>query len=298
MRFYSNGKLLITGEYVILDGALSLAVPALLGQSLEVTDNESKHIKWLSKNSDGRVWFNCTIRIDNLKVEKTSSNEISNKLSQIIKVIREEYPNFLNKSGSDITSQLTFNKEWGLGSSSTLISNLSQLAKIDPYELNNRIFNGSGYDIACAKSESPLLYRLIKNKRDIEKVSFRPIFHEKIYFVYLNTKQNSLNEIRKYKDLDPSITLISEISDITKELLKCSTLNNFNLLIHSHEQIISKLISKKPIKQELFKDFRGEIKSLGAWGGDFIMASSDEDPSNYFKNKGFNTVLKYGDLLF
>jgi mevalonate kinase len=298
MRFYSNGKLLITGEYVILDGALSLAVPALLGQSLEVTDNESKHIKWLSKNSDGRVWFNCTIRIDNLKVEKTSSNEISNKLSEIIKVIREEYPNFLNKSGSDITSQLTFNKEWGLGSSSTLISNLSQLAKIDPYELNNRIFNGSGYDIACAKSESPLLYRLIKNKRDIEKVSFRPIFHEKIYFVYLNTKQNSLNEIRKYKDLDPSITLISEISDITKELLKCSTLNNFNLLIHSHEQIISKLISKKPIKQELFKDFRGEIKSLGAWGGDFIMASSDEDPSNYFKNKGFNTVLKYGDLLF
>mgnify|MGYP001259775477 FL=1 len=114
----------------------------------------------------------------------------------------------------------------------------------------------------------------------------------------MNTKQNSLNEIRKYKDLNPSNSLINEISDITKKLLKCSTVKNFNLLIHSHEQIISKLISKKPIKQELFKDFRGEIKSLGAWGGDFIMASSDEDPSNYFKNKGFNTILKYGDLLF
>lgn len=297
MRFYSNGKLLITGEYVILDGALSLAVPSLLGQSLEVTNNESKHIKWLSKNSDGRVWFNCTIRIDSLKVEKTSSNDISNKLTDIIKVIREVNPTFLNKSGLDITSELTFDKDWGLGSSSTLISNLSQLARIDPYELNNRIFNGSGYDIACAKSESPLLYRLIKNERDIEKVSFRPIFHEKIYFVYLNTKQNSLNEIRKYKDLNPSNSLINEISDITKKLLKCSTLKNFNLLIHSHEQIISKLISKKPIKQELFKDFRGEIKSLGAWGGDFIMASSDKDPSNYFKNKGYNTILKYGDLL-
>ena len=298
MRFYSNGKLLITGEYVILDGALSLAVPSFLGQSLEVTNNESKHIKWLSKNSDGRVWFNCTIKIDSLKVENTSSNEISNKLTDIIKVIREVNPNFLNKSGIDITSELTFDKNWGLGSSSTLISNLSQFARIDPYVLNNRIFEGSGYDIACAKSESPLLYRLIKNERDIEKVSFRPIFHEKIYFVYLNTKQNSLNEIRKYKDLNPSNSLITEISDITKKLLKCSTLKNFNLLIHSHEQIISKLISKKPIKQELFKDFRGEIKSLGAWGGDFIMASSDEDPSNYFKNKGFNIILKYGDLLF
>ena len=66
-----------------------------------------------------------------------------------------------------VTSELTFDKDWGLGSSSTLISNLSQLARIDPYELNNRVFNGSGYDIACAKSESPLLYRLIKNERDI-----------------------------------------------------------------------------------------------------------------------------------
>ena len=297
MRFYSNGKLLITGEYVILDGALSLAVPALLGQSLEVTDNESKHIKWLSKNSDGRVWFNCIIRIDSLKVEKTSSNDISNKLTDIIKVIREVNPTFVNKSGLDITSELTFDKDWGLGSSSTLISNLSQLARIDPYELNNRIFNGSGYDIACAKSESPLLYRLIKNERNIEKVCFRPIFHEKIYFVYLNTKQNSLTEIRKYKNLNPSNTLISEVSDITKKLLKSSDLKNFNDLIHSHEKVISKLISKQPIKQELFKDFRGEIKSLGAWGGDFIMASCDEDPSSYFKNKGFNTILKYSDLL-
>ena len=297
MRFYSNGKLLITGEYVILDGALSLAVPSILGQSLEVTNNESKHIKWLSKNSDGRVWFNCTIRIDSLKVEKTSSNEISNKLKNIIKVIREVNPNFLNKSGLDITSELTFDKDWGLGSSSTLISNLSQFAEIDPYELNKRIFNGSGYDIACAKSESPLLYKLINKERHIEKVNFKPIFHEKIYFVYLNTKQNSMNEIRNYKTLNSSNLLISEISDITKKLLKCSTQKNFNDLIYSHEQIISKLISKKPIKQELFKDFRGEIKSLGAWGGDFIMVSSDEDPSGYFKNKGFNTVLKYSSLL-
>ena len=297
MRFYSNGKLLITGEYVILDGAVSLAVPSLLGQSLEIINNESKHIKWFSKTSDGRVWFHCTIRIESLKVDSTSSNEISNKLIEIIKVIREINPNFLNKSGSNITSQLTFNKDWGLGSSSTLISNLSQFAEIDPYELNNRIFNGSGYDIACAKSESPLLYRLSKNERDIEKVSFRPIFHEKIYFVYLNTKQNSLTEIRKYKNLNPSNTLISEVSDITKKLLKSSDLKNFNDLIHSHEKVISKLISKQPIKQELFKDFRGEIKSLGAWGGDFIMASCDEDPSSYFKNKGFNTILKYSDLL-
>ena len=36
---------------------------------------------------------------------------------------------------------------------------------------------------------------------------------------------------------------------------------------------MSKLTSKEKIKDKLFNDFDGEIKSLGAWGGDFILAS-------------------------
>ena len=31
--FYSNGKLLLTSEYVVLDGAIALAIPTRLGQS-------------------------------------------------------------------------------------------------------------------------------------------------------------------------------------------------------------------------------------------------------------------------
>ena len=65
--------------------------------------------------------------------------------------------------------------------------------------------------------------------------------------------------------------MISEISEITKNILNCDDYKMFNELISSHEQIISKLISKQTIKKELFNDFQGEIKSLGAWGGDFIM---------------------------
>jgi hypothetical protein len=34
--FYSNGKLLITGEYLILDGAKGLALPTKMGQNLSV----------------------------------------------------------------------------------------------------------------------------------------------------------------------------------------------------------------------------------------------------------------------
>ena len=297
MRIYSNGKLLISGEYVILDGALSLAAPTLFGQYLEIIEDDSKYIKWTSKNSNGKVWFQCKIFSENLELIKSSSSKISNTLIEIIKNIRVFNPNFLTNSGANITTKLTFDKDWGLGSSSTLISNLSKLAKIDPFKLNNKIFNGSGYDIACARSNSPLLFSISKNEKYIKQVSFKPIFHGNIYFIYLNRKQNSLTEVKKYKKVKPSKELISEISEITKNILNCSDYEIFNELICSHEQIISKLISKKTIKKELFNDFNGEIKSLGAWGGDFIMASSEDNPLNYFKNKGYDTVFKFSDLL-
>ena len=58
-----------------------------------------------------------------------------------------------------------------------------------------------------------------------------------------------------------------------------------------------KIVFQKTIKKEFFSDFNGEIKSLGAWGGDFIMVSSEDNPLNYFKNKGYNTVFKFNDLL-
>ena len=44
MKFYSNGKLLITGEYFVLNGALSLALPTVYGQHLEINDNDSNII--------------------------------------------------------------------------------------------------------------------------------------------------------------------------------------------------------------------------------------------------------------
>ena len=222
MRMYSNGKLLISGEYVILDGALSLAAPTLFGQYLEIIEDDSKYIKWTSKNSNGKVWFQCKIFSENLELIKSSSSKISNTLIEIIKNIRVFNPNFLTNSGANITTKLTFDKDWGLGSSSTLISNLSKLAKIDPFKLNNKIFNGSGYDIACARSNSPLLFSISENEKYIKQVSFKPIFHGNIYFIYLNRKQNSLTEVKKYKKVKPSKELISEISEITKNILNCS----------------------------------------------------------------------------
>ena len=297
MEVYSNGKVLLTGEYVILDGALSLAAPTKFGQHLKFQENLSNFINWKSKNFDGNIWFECLITSDTLKVESTSSQKISNTLVEIINFIREYNPTFLKKCGSDISTNLTFEKNLGLGSSSTLISNLSKISGVNPYTLNYKIYKGSGYDIACAESISPILYKLDKDQRTINQVSFKPSFKEHIYFVYLNKKQNSISEIERYNKNKASISIINEISNITSEILVCNSIDGFNKLIEAHELIISKLISKQTIKDLLFKDFDGYIKSLGAWGGDMIMVTSQIDPSKYFIKKGYSTIFKFKELL-
>ena len=297
MKVYSNGKVLLTGEYVILDGALSLAAPTKFGQHLKFQENLSNLINWKSINFDGNIWFECLITSDTLKVKSTSSQKISNTLVEIINFIREYNPSFLKKCGSDISTNLTFEKNLGLGSSSTLISNLSKISGVNPYTLNNKIFKGSGYDIACAESISPILYKLDKDQKIINEVSFKPSFNEHIYFVYLNKKQNSILEIEKYNKNKASNSIINEISDITSEILVCNSIDRFNKLIEAHELIISKLISKQTVKDLLFKDFDGYIKSLGAWGGDMIMVTSQIDPSQYFIEKGYSTIFKFKELL-
>jgi len=299
MRFYSNGKLLLTGEYLVLNGALSLALPSIYGQYLEVHNNNSNVIKWTSYDKSNRIWFECELNKENLNIIYSSSKNICKTIIRLITSIREIKPEFLKLTGSIIKTELTFSKDWGLGSSSTLISNFSKFAGINPFELNNKIFNGSGYDIACADSKSSLLYKLNGGKRVIKNVKYNPPFKENLYLVYLNKKQNSLNEIKKFKRNISSKIGTSEISDITKKIILCKDQSDFNFLIKEHEKIVSRIISKKRIKDKLFKDFDGEIKSLGAWGGDFVLVSASKSkPKYYFKRKGYNSIFKLNEVVY
>ena len=65
----------------------------------------------------------------------------------------------------------------------------------------------------------------------------------------------------------------------------------------SHENIIAKIIQQKPVQLALFSDYFGQTKSLGAWGGDFIMATGDTSTKEYFDQKGFHTVIPYDSMI-
>lgn len=299
--FYSNGKLLITGEYVVLDGARALALPTKFGQNLIIEESENDLIHWKSHDQDGSIWFEETISFSSI-IEKEKFTEIHNIKNTLIEILHEAYKlnsDFLTRSkGYIITTELTFPKFWGLGTSSTLINNIAQWLEIDAYELLKKSFGGSGYDLACAQNNSAIIYQLIEDKPVIETIVFHPDFSSKIYFVYLNRKQSSKEAITSYLDKQGSIEkTITKINSITKTIANSTEANEFALALQKHEIEMSKVLELQTVQEALFSDFQGVVKSLGAWGGDFVLAISKENPTEYFKERGYGIVIPYSEMI-
>ena len=297
--FYSNGKLLITGEYLVLDGAKALALPTKYGQFLKITTGAVGQIHWASFDYDNSLWFEETISFKEI-IDFNNNNE--SERETLIKILHEAFllnPKFLNSSeGYSISTKLTFPKFWGLGTSSTLINNIAQWLKINAFELLKNSFGGSGYDIACAQNDSPIFYQIIDGKPEVEIVNFNPAFSNNLYFVYLNQKQSSKSAIASYYKKQNNLSAIfPEINKITIEIAEVTSLEKLKELLQKHENIMSEVLELPTVKENLFSDFDGSIKSLGAWGGDFVLVVSNENPTSYFENKGFETFVYYKDMI-
>ncbi len=296
-KFYSNGKLLLSGEYAILDGASGLAIPTKYGQHLKVSKNDSSVLSWKSVDEKGVIWFVGSYDRDSLQEISSSDKDVSKRLLKILLGAQRLNPAFLKYlEGCEVETKLTFSRDWGLGSSSTLINNIANWANVNAYHLLESTFGGSGYDIACAQCDRPILFRLENKQPIVKEVDFNPLFKNELYFVYLNKKQNSQEGIAQYRKrgIDKS-QLATQLSVITSKMLACERLDIFEELINEHEALLSTALEIQKIKDTLFKDFNGAIKSLGAWGGDFILATG-EDTSEYFKRKGYTTIIPYQEM--
>src|SRR5690606_28171334 len=130
-RFYSNGKLLLSGEYAILDGALGLAIPTSYGQSLRVAPTTNKLLEWKSYDENRRSWFTATYDLESLEVVSTTDRDVAGLLQQLLREAKRQNPLILGDfRGLRMESHLSFPRTWGLGSSSTLINNLAQWARV------------------------------------------------------------------------------------------------------------------------------------------------------------------------
>jgi mevalonate kinase len=324
-KFTSHGKFLLTGEYLVLKSALALALPLKLGQSLDVEelDSSSNRLHWEAFRPEGN-WFSVTLNPETLEIIDCDDQPKAEKLTQILKAVKQLNPKASESNNLKFTTHLDFDPNWGLGSSSTLIANLARWANVNPYALLKLTFGGSGYDLACATAEQPIYYQLVNLESAlrqaqgpqqvkvvepvetptpmIKSVAFQPSFAEHLFFVYQGQKQSSSKEIKAFLEKANPIDLqkdIEAVSEISRAVPKCENLDEFAMLMQCHERIIARCIGQEPV-QKRFPDFEGVLKSLGAWGGDFILAATqwtENQVRAYFKEKGMEVIFRYKDLV-
>ena len=295
---------MLTGEYLVLDGAKALAVPTKPGQRLQVAITNSPDVlHWESVDVHGNVWFEGAFTRKSLKkrpaaVHRSPKARLSRLLNSILAMHPLVWP---RGRGLQFRATLEFDQTWGLGSSATLSYLLSAFAGANPFTINQNEFGGSGYDIACAGSDGPLVYKLIKGEPIVERIDWNPIWLQACYFVHLGKKQDSREGIRNYRENAGAdlYRYAEELDDITDALIKATDIETAGEILRKHEALVGYVTHQTPVGKGLFADFNGTIKSLGAWGGDFVLAvpKGQMDVPGYFASHGLTTCYPAQDLL-
>ncbi|RCU44045.1 30S ribosomal protein S6 [Chryseobacterium lacus] len=297
-RIFSPGKLLLTSEYFVLDGALALAIPTKPGQEFffeEIHDRNSEII-WQAYHQE-KLWLSIKINYRNWTILDTNMETPAKFVVSVLQHVQDlSNIRFHKENSYFLKTNLQFPPDFGLGSSSTLMNNLAEWAEIDPFLLNGLALGGSGYDIAVAQEKSPILYQTLPENK-IMRIEFDPGFKNELIFIHLNQKQDSRDGIALYRSKPRNNELIHELSEITKAVFLAKTIDELTLYMNRHELLISSFLGIETAKEKYFPQYGGFIKSLGAWGGDFVLASKFGDYKKYFSDRNFTRIFEWRDLV-
>jgi mevalonate kinase len=297
-EYNAHGKLLLTAEYFVLHGAKAIALPLQYGQRMDVTKGRQDGIlSWKAFMQEG-LWFSCDFKLPDFEIVNSSDPEKAIILQDVFRAILQMNPAVELGHSLDVHTRIDFHNQWGLGSSSTLIANLANWAGVDAFRLNEMIFNGSGFDIACATADGPIFYR--RNELP-EPVMLNYPFLDNLYFIYSGSKKSTRNEVRRFLNGGSVPTQeIEQMDFLSEQIAWAGKLDDFQKLIDEHEKLVSALLHVPTVKSSYFNDFDGEVKSLGAWGGDFYLVATtleDRDVLHYFNEKGLRVVFPWKELV-
>lgn len=281
---------MLFGEYLVLNGANCMAFPLKFGQTLQI--NESERLIWESF-SMGERWFHCVMNND-FSIIETTNVEVAETLQNLLKTIKSEKPNLNFKC--HFKAEANFVLQWGLGSSSTLISLLSQWSGVHFKTLLDVSFGGSGYDVACATAKKSIIYA---NGQVLKEVEIPKSITDYMLFVYLGNKQNSREEIKRFKKSEVKQVHIDQMNKLIENALNTNDIGVFEQQLDKSEELISSIIASIKLKDRFFAKYLYSIKSLGAWGGDFFLATHRdvEEAKTYFKSMGYDTMFTYDELI-
>jgi mevalonate kinase len=300
-QYDAHGKVLLTSEFMILHGAKALAVPLTLGQSLTLSPKRrTGELHWTAQYAE-KTWFETTLSLDDLNILDTHHRDRSENLVRMLRALLKIKPGFIEQlRASDVITSLEFDPEFGFGSSSTLTSLLAQWAEIDSMQLHFSISRGSGYDVACARAGSAILYQVINEMPVVETIDFQPPFIDNMWLVYLGQKQESDKSVAAFlNNYEPEQKDIEHFSTLTHAFLRAKTADELGAVMERHENRLSEILNMPALKSKRFPDLDGYIKSLGAWGGDFALLVTSRDNDylfSYLQEKGINKWFAYKQI--
>lgn len=283
-----------------MEGAEALAVPLQLGQRFSVKSARGADLHWTSLRPDGSTWFQGLFSLLDFTAQESTDDAIADRLTDILTAVTRQNPDFLaDWKGQKVESKLEFDPAWGMGSSSTLIHAVAEWGEVDAWTLYEQTFGGSGYDLACAIADGPIIYKSTEEEIHMTPVGLDWPFRDQLFLVYSGQKTSTQAAVEKHADqLKKAGKEVEAISAITQNVADAESLEEFAGLLTEHNDRLSKLLGE--VANPWAPEFPGLIKPLGAWGGDFFLAASPEDPKDikkWLSNKGFNTHFAWKDLV-
>ncbi len=248
----------------------SLNTNALNSNSADVHFSESKNP---SENSEHISESNTES-----KIESNAESNTESHLSKILALVPSSYW----KPGKSyrFETRLEFDRSSGLGSSSTFVQLLSNYFKLDPFQVQDLVFGGSGYDVAIAAVQKPLIYWRNEQGVHFRQWKMNPELTKDWKVIFLGNKVNSrtstsqvndmLEDLARDENYSMQIPKIIEIVRDAQELMALET------GIEMYQMFLSQLLGMvtpytyfgvKPLP-------RGVCKWLGAWGGDMLLVNS------------------------
>ncbi len=300
--FHAHGKLLLSSEYMVLHGATALAIPLNLGQTMALTSRErSSSFLWNATTPEG-PWFSARINPASLSILETTDQQMAERLIYLIKACIDIQPEFQEELfRMDVLTTLDFSPDYGFGSSSSLIALVADWAEINPLDLHFEVSDGSGYDVACAVAEGPILYTLRNDTPRYQPAPFNPPFRDQLYFAWLGHKQSTATHLEEISPtLSPDYETVQSFSQFSQDMLNATTLDEFRELMEEHDTRLARILGLERVASR-FVALPGSIKSLGAWGGDFVMIASDAGRENlmaYLEKNEIHTVYTYNELVY
>ncbi|MEL0026252.1 MAG: GYDIA family GHMP kinase [Schleiferiaceae bacterium] len=288
MNFTAHGKLLLTGEYAITQSARGIAMPTSFGQHLSVESHQgTEHLLWEALDHENQQWFTAGFDRDG-RILHSSSTAMAEKLQGFLAPVRTS--NAWN-APVRVQTKVDFPRLWGLGTSSTLCALLAQWAEIDALSYR-KLHGGSGYDLACAQANGAISYALVDGEPEVLPVELPKVL-QSVVFVYRGAKQQTDSSLKLVRRKPFSPAQCQKISRLSEGFLQANSLYELESIIEEHELFIANHLGLERAIEGPFKGVHGQVKSLGGWGGDFVMLTRFEENRQWLETNGFNTIIPF-----